>query len=100
MGAPIKEVLKWIQEEGEIDDGSFSESKDLAEDLEKMSLSEKLGKFSGIDRLLFYKPEENFKIIVEKIFASYDKRLINLKIDTREIIGVISMTNIFFYAMS
>eukprot|EP00826_Nyctotherus_ovalis_P008441 TRINITY_DN12187_c0_g1_i8.p1 TRINITY_DN12187_c0_g1~~TRINITY_DN12187_c0_g1_i8.p1 ORF type:complete len:107 (+),score=14.16 TRINITY_DN12187_c0_g1_i8:49-321(+) len=56
-------------------------------------------KVSGIDRLMFYKPEESLKTIIEKLFASPDKRLINIKRSTKEILGVISVTDVFVYVM-
>jgi hypothetical protein len=117
MRTPIKEVLKWIQEEGDIDE-SLSylpeameiTEEDLSASVKGMSISGEVSndileelkhdKISGIDRLIFYKPEETLKTIIEKLFASPDKRLINIKRATREIIGVISVSNVFVYVMT
>lgn len=121
MKTPIREILKGVQEEGDIDESlsylpeamegteedlsasmrgmslSGEVSNDILEELKHEQLHEKI---SGIDRLILYKPEETLKIIVEKIFASPDKRLIRIHRSTREILGVISVTNIFTYVTS
>ena len=121
MGTPIKEVLKWVQEEGDIDESlSYPQEamegteEDLSTSMKGMSISGEVSneileelkheqfheRISGIDRLIIYKPEESLKTIIEKLFASPDKRLINIKRSTKEIVGVISVTNVFVYAMS
>lgn len=121
MRTPIKEVLKWTQEEGDIDESlSYlpeameGTEDDLSENIKGMSISGEVSndileelkheqlheKISGIDRLILYKPEESLKIIVEKLFASPDKRLVNIRSTTREIIGLISVSNVFVYVMS
>jgi len=121
MQTPIKEVLKWIQEEGDIDESlSYlpeameGTEEDLSVSIKGMSISGEVSndileelkreqfhdKISGIDRLMFYKPEETLKTIIEKLFASPDKRLINIKRATREILGVISVSNVFVYIVS
>jgi len=118
MKTPIKDVLKWVQEEGEIDESaSFlpeameGTEEDLSASMRVMSISGDVPadiveefkheftheKIYGIDRLIQYKPEETLKTIIEKIIASPDKRLICMKRSTREIAGVISVTNIFTY---
>ncbi len=121
MKTPIKEVLKWIQEESEVDESlSYlpeameGTEEDLSMSMRGMSISGEVScdileemkheqphdKISGLDRLILYKPEESFKTIVEKIFASSDKRLIHIRRTSREIAGVISVTNIFTYVTS
>jgi len=121
MRASIKDVLNWTQEEGDIDESLLLLSEamegtedDLSTSMKGMSISGELSndileeikheqlhdKISGIDRLILYKPEDTLKTIVEKLFAAPDKRLVNIRRGTREIIGVISVTNIFVYATS
>ena len=120
MKSPIKDVLKGIQEEIDVDESSYlpeameGTEEDLSASMRGMSISGEASndileemkheqlhdKVSGIDRLILYKPEETLKAIVEKIIASPDKRLIYFKRSTREIMGVISVTNIFTYVTS
>jgi len=117
MKTPIKDILKLVQEEGDIDESIScapeameGAEEDLSASMRNMSISGEIPtelleeikheKVFGIDRLISYKPEETLKTIVEKIFASADKRLINIKRTTREIAGVISVTNIFSYITS
>lgn len=114
----MKDVLSWTQEEGDMDE-SLPEAMegmedDLSASMRAISISGEVSsdvleeykqelfrnKISGIDRLILYKPEETLKTIVEKLFASPDKRLVNLRRGSLEIIGVISVTNIFVYATS
>jgi hypothetical protein len=121
MRAPIRDVLNWTQEEGDIDEsmlvfpeGMEGTEEDLSTSMKGMSISGELSndileelkheqlhdRIFGIDRLILYKPEDTLKTIVEKLFAAPDKRLVNIKRGTREITGVISVTNIFVYATS
>ena len=74
-------------------------AEDINEGISKLTINENPHKeMSRIGRLLPYKPEETLKTIIEKLFASSDKRLINMNAETKEIEGVISVNNIFVYA--
>jgi predicted Ser/Thr protein kinase len=100
MGTPIKEVLKWVHKEKDLEGIPFA-VEDISEGISRLIINERPHKeTSRIGRLLPYKSEETLKTIIEKLFASSDKRLINMNAETREIEGMISMSNIFVYATS
>ena len=119
MRTPIKDILKLVQSEGDVEESvSFlpeameGTEEDLSASMRGMSISgdvpievleelkQPYDKIYGIDRLITYKPEETLKTIIEKIFAAPDKRLICMKKGSHDITGVISITNIFTYATS
>ena len=120
MKAPIKDILKLVQKEDDVDESmpGVQEAMERAEDdlsgsMKMLSLSnENLNdpeeskhdfgpdRIFGFDRLFLYTPEDTLKSIVEKIVASPDKRLICLRKGTREVSSVISITDIFTYVTS
>ncbi len=121
MKTPIKDLLKFVQDEVEVDESMSLQAdymdgadEDLSASMRGMSISGEVPgdileelkheqgreRMYGLDRLIRYAPEESLKTIVEKIFAAKDKRLVYIKRYTHEIIGVISISNIFTYVTS
>ncbi len=119
MCTPIKEILKLVQKDGDFEELSSPlqepmdvSGEELSERMMSMSIehsNEQLeeGKhdspperISGCDRLFLYTPDDSLKHIIEKIVAAPDKRLVQLRKGTKEVVGVLSITDILTYVTS
>lgn len=114
MKTPIKEILKLVQDETDMEesvslmaDGPENTEEELSTSMKMLSFSAENAeeqkreavqeKVYGYERLFLFTPEDTLKTIIEKIVASPDKRLLYIARGTAELKAVISITDIFTY---
>jgi hypothetical protein len=93
-----KEVESEIEKEKGEEGVKCSKEKEKSEEKRSEMLEgEMKERMYGMGRMLTYSPSDSIKLVIEKILASPDKRLIHMK--KRNVEGIISFTDVLHFIL-